>query len=205
MPIPRSIPHSYRQSVSQAAGDSSGTTPLTTSPSSSPSPFPFSPITSTNPASYISQVTDVTTPSSASLNSNPPAPYPAQMYLPYPSVPPPSLSSSAGSSTLSDSQTHSPTDLRESRGSRPSARIAETGNLRDISTSRSRRGSATFSQPASPSTNSRVTLPRSPVSNNISFRNGGGGELQRSLSSHRIAETGTLSRRGGNAVGKADG
>ncbi|KAF8520928.1 hypothetical protein BU17DRAFT_34514, partial [Hysterangium stoloniferum] len=134
LPIPRPSSHLNRPNSSQAGPDDpSVTTPLSNSPSSSPSPYPFSPLTNVNPASYISNATHVTTPSSASLHSTPPAPFPAQtsMSLSYPSVPPPSLSSSLGSPIPSIS--HSPTEARGSRNSRPCARVAEVGNLRDIS------------------------------------------------------------------------
>jgi hypothetical protein len=99
MPIPRPSSQIHRPVYS---GPSENTTPLSHSPSSSDSPFPFSPVISPNPASYVSNATNVTTPpSSASLNSNPPAPYPSSARtLSYPSVPPPSLSSSFGSPTV---------------------------------------------------------------------------------------------------------
>lgn len=95
VPIPRPSSRIHRPTQTPSEVD----TPLSHSPSSD-SQFPFSPVTSTNSASYISNNTGVTTPpSSASLNSNPPAAYPGTSAhtLSYPSVPPPSLSSSFGS------------------------------------------------------------------------------------------------------------
>ena len=82
---------------------------LTSSSVDSPSPVPspyldLSPVLSALPASYASGATHLTTPpSSASLRDTPPAPYgtpgasAAVVGLSYPSVPPPSLSSSLGS------------------------------------------------------------------------------------------------------------
>lgn len=99
VPIPR--PSSTVHRPNNLTSESN--TPLSHSASSSDSPFPFSPVTSTNPASVMSNNTNLTSPpSSASLNSNPPAPYPAsaQHTLSYPSVPPPSLSSSFGSPSV---------------------------------------------------------------------------------------------------------
>ena len=199
VPIPRPPSQLHRPNTLQpAADDSSTSTPLTNSPSSSPSPFPFSPVTNAHPASYISNVTQLTTPSSAgaSLHSTPPPPFPAQasLSLTYPSVPPPSLSSSLGSPNFPYS--HSPTDNRGSRSSRPCARVAEVGNLRDISRSRSRRGSLadSRSQPESPNLNG--VLPHSPVGGMSLHSPGTSSDpLLRSSSSHRVAETGTLSRR----------
>ncbi|KAF8588197.1 hypothetical protein K439DRAFT_1630041 [Ramaria rubella] len=199
VPIPRPPSQVHRPNTSQAVADDSATTPLTTSPSSSPSPFPFSPVTNTHPASYISNATQVTTPSSAaaSLHSTPPPPFPAQapLSLSYPSVPPPSLSSSLGSPTFPYS--HSPTDTRGTRSSRPCARVAEVGNLRDISRSRSRRGSLaeSHSQPGSPILHAASThSPNGSLS--LHSRNGSLNDPSpRSPSSHRVAETGTLSPR----------
>ncbi|KIJ15078.1 hypothetical protein PAXINDRAFT_169284 [Paxillus involutus ATCC 200175] len=100
VPIPR--PSS---SIHRVLNNVSGTnTPLSHSPSSTESPFPFSPVMSTHPGSLLSNGTQLTTPpSSASLHSNPPAPYPVSNAhtLTYPSVPPPSLSSSYGSPVIS--------------------------------------------------------------------------------------------------------
>ncbi len=126
----------------------------THSPVSVESPYTFSPgFNSTNPASYVSNATNFTTPpSSTSLTSNPPLPYPLQHpTLSYPSVPPPSLSSSLGSPIIpyhtATGGVPDPLDLglnhhrRNSsarrRGS-TTARVAETGSLRDISENRSR-------------------------------------------------------------------
>lgn len=162
VPIPRPSPVHHRP----LNHPSETTTPLSRSPSSTESPFVFSP-TATNPASYTSNGTHSTTPpSSASLTSNPPPPYPVPNphALTYPSVPPPSLSSSYGSPVISYvPNTSSPVDslrpngrlgldrrtvesgvLRNGLSRRASvdrgARIAETGTL----VPRSRAGSQNF-------------------------------------------------------------
>jgi hypothetical protein len=128
-------------------------TPLSHSPSSSESQSPFSPITSTNPASFLSNNTNLTSPpSSGSLNSNPPAPYGAiSRVLSYPSVPPPSLSSSYGSPTVSYHMPHrdhslspvEPLNWHDPNARRGSfdRRIAESGSLMNMSHTNSRRGS----------------------------------------------------------------
>lgn len=107
VPIPRPphgvpIPRPSSQIHRPTHGPSDGNTPLSHSPSSSESPSPFSPLTSTNPASLVSNTTNLTTPpSSASFNYNPAIPYSSSVRnLSYPSVPPPSLSSSFGSPTI---------------------------------------------------------------------------------------------------------
>lgn len=97
MPIPRQA----QTRRAHASVSSIPETPLSHSPSSasaSDSPY-ISPVLSALPESYASAATQLTTPpSSASLQSNPPALYPlAPPPLSYPSVPPPSLSSSLGS------------------------------------------------------------------------------------------------------------
>ena len=148
VPIPR--PSSVPRPINIASEVS---TPLSHSPSSSDSPFPFSPATSTNTASYISTHTNLTSPpTSISLHTDPimslGTPFRA---LSYPSVPPPSLSSSFGSPTvlyhmpLRD-HSHSPTEplsRRNSNARRGSIdrRVAETGSLRSRSGNVSRRGS----------------------------------------------------------------
>ncbi|KAK7047860.1 hypothetical protein VNI00_006188 [Paramarasmius palmivorus] len=82
-------------------------TPLSHSPTSgssvSESPYTFSPGISTNPASFVSNGTNVTTPPSSASNAiNSPVMYGAPSRgLSYPSVPPPSLSSSFGSPSIS--------------------------------------------------------------------------------------------------------
>jgi len=128
MPIPRPS-SSIRRPINNT---SESTTPLSHSPSSTESPFPFSPL-ATNPASYVSNGTHLTTPpSSASLSSNLPPPYPAPNphALTYPSVPPPSLSSSYGSPVIShrENSTASADALRTSGSDR---RIAESGTFRN--------------------------------------------------------------------------
>ncbi|GJJ10709.1 hypothetical protein Clacol_004936 [Clathrus columnatus] len=206
LPIPRNNTTLHRANATQTPNDNSSMdTPLTNSPSSSPSPFPFSPLTQINPASYISNATHLTTPSSASLHSAPPPPFPAPapLSLSYPSVPPPSLSSSLGSQFTSMSQ--SPTDTRSPRSGRAGVRVAEVGNLRDLSRSRSRRGSTTEqrSLPPSPALNG-TSLPAIPIVVNPS-RNGINNEpIARPSSSHRVAETGVL-RRNGTATGDHTG
>lgn len=158
VPIPRPLAASRR---TQTLGASVSFTESPLSPSSvdSASASPdLSPVLSALPASYASGATHLTTPaSSASLRETPPAPYgtpgagAAVMGLSYPSVPPPSLSSSLGSPVV---MTHIPSPgpgprhghLSERRfshgqGSRRTsvergARIAETGSL-----ARSRAGS----------------------------------------------------------------
>ncbi|KAH7924383.1 hypothetical protein BV22DRAFT_1066924 [Leucogyrophana mollusca] len=147
VPIPRPPSQIHRPSH-----NTSGTnTPLSHSPSSSESPFPFSPVVSANPASFVSNGTHLTTPpSSASLSSNPPAPFPVALHtLSYPSVPPPSLSSSFGSPVVSylPQRDHSlspiePLSRRDSnaRGTLD-RRISEQATYRTFSRSHSRRGS----------------------------------------------------------------
>ncbi|KAF6757631.1 hypothetical protein DFP72DRAFT_1044093 [Ephemerocybe angulata] len=99
VPIPRP--------PSQLHRPSDLTTPLSQSPgSSSDAPFPFSPPTSRssgNPASYVSTATNVTSPlSPASFNHQQQmaVAVPLGRGLSYPSVPPPSLSSSFGSPNI---------------------------------------------------------------------------------------------------------
>lgn len=110
VPIPRPSSRIYRPTNHAPSGSS---TPLSHSPASPASPY-ISPLTSpsapaTHPhanggASATSAGTALTTPaSSASLHATPPVPYAAPLgpggarILSYPSVPPPSLSSSFGS------------------------------------------------------------------------------------------------------------
>ena len=150
-PTPVPIPRPPSQIHRPANGISEASTPLSHSPSSvsSSSPFPLSPPTaSPMPASYTSATTTLTTPpSSASLTSNPPVPYPgAVTNLSYPSVPPPSLSSSFGSPSTTFhinsvytrrdgaaengafSRSHSQGHSRRASVER-GARVAETGTL----------------------------------------------------------------------------
>jgi hypothetical protein len=104
--------------------------------------------------SYVSANTNTTTPpSSASLQLHPPAPYPMPPpSLSYPSVPPPSLSSSLGSPVISlhmpnrdlPSPVEPATIIRRPspnlhRNSVSERRVVESGNLHEIT--RSRRGS----------------------------------------------------------------
>ena len=145
MPIPRPVSQMHR---SHKVTPSIPETPVSHSPSSADSPYPLSPVLSANPESYVSHMTNLTTPpSSASLQSNPPAPYPmAPPSLSYPSVPPPSLSSSLGSPVISFHgplrEPPSPIDPLSRNGSvhirrmSNDRRVAESGNLRDLSRSR---------------------------------------------------------------------
>ncbi|KZT00642.1 uncharacterized protein LAESUDRAFT_530964 [Laetiporus sulphureus 93-53] len=160
VPIPRPPSQVHRP----ANNLSETTTPLSHSPSSSSSsPFPFSPSSvSPLPNSYASATTAITTPpSSASLTSNPPPPYPgAATTLSYPSVPPPSLSSSFGSPStsfhmpapppISFAREDGPPSPVSPLGSRAHSfhhrrsfdrHVAETGNLRSVSRGHSRRAS----------------------------------------------------------------
>jgi hypothetical protein len=143
------------------------------------SPYTFSPANGThNPASYASAATNFTTPpSSTSLTSNPPMPYPLPpTTLSYPSVPPPSLSSSLGSPVIQYHPTTGgapdPLDLGLNRHRRnsstrrrgsTSARVAETGSLRDISESRSRSRRESINS-ANPSTTPPSATSRYPAS-----------------------------------------
>ena len=146
MPIPRPTLHVHRP------GNRSGhNTPLSHSPSSSESSIPFSPLTNTN--SLVSPSTNVTTPPSSYSyhNSELTVAQGVPRTLTYPSVPPPSLSSSFGSPTISY-HVHSPIESlsrrnsgvwrssewrvtgRSGEGSRRNsiergARVAETGTL----------------------------------------------------------------------------
>lgn len=105
VPIPR-LPVSHAHRPTNNTSESN--TPLSHSPSSSESPFPFSPIgSSTNPASFLSSTTNITTPPSSLTNANVST---TMSYnnrgLSYPSVPPPSLSSSFGSPSVSYHMPH---------------------------------------------------------------------------------------------------
>lgn len=170
VPIPRTSSQIYRP-VNQTNSETG--TPFSHSPPSSEASFLFSPTPSITPASYTSSGTALTSPgTSASVNSNAPITFGINVNtrtLTYPSVPPPSLSSSFGSPSFSLSPVE-PLSRRNSnarRGSfdwRPStslageasvvrgsgqsrrasvergARIAETGTL----VPRSRAGSQSF-------------------------------------------------------------
>jgi len=158
VPIPRPPSQIHRPGADQPYLSPEASTPLSHSPSSSSveSPFPFSPVTTTHPTSFVSNGTHLTTPpSSVSLNSNAPivGPYPGMSMaapaqgLSYPSVPPPSLSSSFGSPVISyvphREASHSPVEPLSRRNSNAQqqqqmgrrrsvdrgGRIAETGML----------------------------------------------------------------------------
>lgn len=92
VPIPRPSSQIHRPRMDQV---SEASTPLSHSPaSSSESPFPLSPVR----ASFASINTQITSPSSSSVNSNPPLVIGTpRTTLTYPTNPPPSLSSSFGS------------------------------------------------------------------------------------------------------------
>ncbi|KAF8886129.1 hypothetical protein BD779DRAFT_1441837 [Infundibulicybe gibba] len=151
VPIPRPPSQIHRPSNNL----SESTTPLSHSPSSSDSPFPFSPVTSTNPASFLSNNTNITSPpSSLSFNSaNAVIHGVVSRGLSYPSVPPPSLSSSFGSPSVSThmphrEHSHSPAESLSRRNSNPRRgsldwRVADSGSFRSIGHSRgnSRRSS----------------------------------------------------------------
>ncbi|TBU31425.1 hypothetical protein BD309DRAFT_956849 [Dichomitus squalens] len=154
VPIPRP-PSQIRRPANTISSES--TTPLSHSPSSvSTSPFPFSPVTTSPfPASYTSAVTNLTTPPSIGSVAVSPPTFTAggTRMLSYPSVPPPSLSSSFGSPSTSLHQTwttshpisstsqdhdgtpspvesfHSRRNSFNRRGS-SERRVAETGRLR---------------------------------------------------------------------------
>ncbi|KAG6909928.1 hypothetical protein DXG01_014450 [Tephrocybe rancida] len=134
VPIPRPSSRIHR-AVNQT---SDGNTPLSHSPSSSESPFPFSP--ATDHGSFTSPNTNITSPpSSFSYNSNVGAGVSFHpRTLTYPSVPPPSLSSSFGSPTVSYHMSHgenSPIEpsSRRNSGTRRGAdwRVADSGSRRN--------------------------------------------------------------------------
>jgi coiled-coil domain-containing protein 6 len=146
VPIPRPAAQIRRVSSNNI---SEGNTPLSHSPSSSSdSPFPFSPVTSPNPTSYVSVSSNVTSPPT-SYNANGVTFGAPSRGLTYPSVPPPSLSSSFGSPTVSYHMSHrdhslSPVEPQSRRNSirrGGGARVAESGSLWSRSTSQSRRNS----------------------------------------------------------------
>lgn len=138
VPIPRPSSSIHRP-VNQS---SETTTPLSRSPSSaeSRSPFPLSPVMSAHvpgSGSLVSNGTHVTTPSSSSVHSGVvPGTYGVHA-LTYPSVPPPSLSSSYGSPVVSYfPRGESPAEGLSRRGSGvhgPGAgwRHARSGSRRD--------------------------------------------------------------------------
>ncbi|KAF8156812.1 hypothetical protein B0H34DRAFT_710644 [Crassisporium funariophilum] len=172
VPIPRppSQIHRPKNNIS-----SESNTPLSHSPSSASadSLYPFSPVASSstspsfaNPASFVSVSTNITSPpSSGSFNNNGGMGMgysfsTSSRGLSYPSVPPPSLSSSFGSPTVGmfQGRDHSmspvePLSRRNSnaaangnvgitrRGSIDRSRVAETGSLRNIGGAGSRRAS----------------------------------------------------------------
>ena len=102
VPIPR-LPISQAHRPTNNTSETN--TPLSHSPSSSESPFPFSPIGSTNPASFLSSTTNITSPASSLTNASTTMTY-NNRGLSYPSVPPPSLSSSFGSPSVSFHMPH---------------------------------------------------------------------------------------------------
>ncbi|KAA1478148.1 hypothetical protein DENSPDRAFT_861789 [Dentipellis sp. KUC8613] len=173
VPIPRPPSQIHRP----FSNLSESNTPISHSPSSSESPFLSSPMTSTNPASLISNQTQMTTPpSSASLALASLQTVPGHPQLSYPSVPPPSLSSSFGSPNIHRDASTSPMEPHASRwngvrrgsfdrrpipdvrnGSRShsrresverGARIAETGQLYPRSRTNSIASDAIFPVPS---------------------------------------------------------
>ncbi|KAJ7253775.1 hypothetical protein B0H12DRAFT_1116555 [Mycena haematopus] len=145
VPIPRP-PTQLRRAGSNT---SEGNTPLSHSPSSSSdSPFPFSPVTSPNPTSSYVSVSSIVTSPPTSYNLGGVTFGAPSRGLSYPSVPPPSLSSSFGSPTVSyhmhmPQRDHSlsPVEPQSRRNSiRRGARVAESGSLHR-SSSQSRRNS----------------------------------------------------------------
>ncbi|KAJ7255379.1 hypothetical protein C8J57DRAFT_1346339 [Mycena rebaudengoi] len=145
VPIPRPASQVRRAGSNNF---SEGNTPLSHSPSSSSdSPFPFSPITSPGAAS-LSLTSNLTSPPT-SFNPGGVTFGAPSRGLTYPSVPPPSLSSSFGSPTVSYHMPHrdrdhslSPVEPQSRRNSvrRNGARVVESGSLRG-GASHSRRGS----------------------------------------------------------------
>ncbi|KAF8217690.1 hypothetical protein K438DRAFT_1795492 [Mycena galopus ATCC 62051] len=146
VPIPRPPTQMRRVNSSNI---SEGNTPLSHSPSSSSdSPFPFSPVTSPNPTgSYVSVSSIVTSPPTSYNPGGVTFGAPSRG-LTYPSVPPPSLSSSFGSPTVSYHFPHrdnslSPVEPQSRRNSirrGGGARVVESGSLHR-SSSQSRRNS----------------------------------------------------------------
>ncbi len=156
MPIPISRSSTQTHRAPQHAPLSSSTTPNTSSPASLQSPFPFSPTTSSHPPSNIggttsssstgsvvggdvspvlptgtSYLTQITTPPSSTsplLHLGDGTTFAPQ--LSYPLVPPPSLSSSLGSPVYSRRNSFGHSGRRTSMD-RGSARVAETGSLRN--------------------------------------------------------------------------
>ena len=121
VPIPRPS-SSIRRPLNSTSSET--TTPLSHSPSSMESPFPFSPVAPAG-SSVLSNGTQLTTPpSSSSVHSGgvgPPYAVSGVHALTYPSVPPPSLSSSYGSpvvSYLPQRESTSPVEPLSRRGSR---------------------------------------------------------------------------------------
>ncbi|KAF9527411.1 hypothetical protein CPB83DRAFT_394877 [Crepidotus variabilis] len=138
---PRHLPLSSIEDEEILVG-TMGSTPSSTSIDSH-SPYPLSPESSSasfNPGSYVSTSTNITSPPSSLSMAMPTFAIP-QRGLTYPSVPPPSLSSSFGSTVSSfRDPSLSPTEPRSRRnsnagmrrGSIPNGRVAETGSLRSL-------------------------------------------------------------------------
>ncbi|KAJ7054478.1 hypothetical protein C8F01DRAFT_1163508 [Mycena amicta] len=138
VPIPRPATQTQMRARVHNNNVSEGNTPLSHSPSSSSdSPFPFSPVTSPHPTSYISINSNLTSPPT-SYNPNGVTFATPSRGLSYPSVPPPSLSSSFGSPTVSYHMPHrerdhslSPVEPQSRRNSiRRGARVVESGHRR---------------------------------------------------------------------------
>ncbi|TRM60447.1 hypothetical protein BD626DRAFT_505397 [Schizophyllum amplum] len=157
VPIPRPASQ-IRRPVNQS---SESTTSLSYSPSSPESPYAFSPL-HTNSASFVSTTTNMTSPPSFTAPHTwgaGPGTNTASSSLTYPSVPPPSLSSSFGSPTASTCLLANAIlreELKRFRG-----RVAETGSLADISRSHShsRRSSVDRGHPKLDSATERRVTP----------------------------------------------
>jgi hypothetical protein len=136
VPIPRPPSQIHRPSN----GGSDGNPPLSHSPSSSESPFPFSPMT--NPTSLTSPKTNITSPpTSLSFNATTVAYGTPSRGLSYPSVPPPSLSSSFGSPSVSLHMPHRDSSLSPIEPLSRRNSNAWRGDWRGRSGETSRRGS----------------------------------------------------------------
>jgi len=164
VPIPRPASQLCRPTHNNISETS---TPFSHSPSSadSPSPFPFSPVVPTNPASYISANTSITSPGSSESWTIHHAMV-APQTLTYPSVPPPSLASSVGSPTMSTLHQNGYSPL-------------EPASRRDSFT---RRGSASR---VVESANPWISNPSGSTSHRVGLERGGS----------RVAETGQLAQR----------
>ncbi|KAG7097849.1 hypothetical protein E1B28_005164 [Marasmius oreades] len=190
VPIPRP-PSQIHRPINSIS--SQGNTPLSHSPTSvaSESPYTFSPpgALSTDPASLVSNGTNVTTPpSSASIHNHyHGSGYRSAVSLSYPSVPPPSLSSSFGSPNISyymGREWDRDRDRDRDNGTGVGARDLSLSPIEPLSLSR--RSSIATGRRGSITTDWRVAETgslRGGISRRGSVERGG-----------RVAETGTLVR-----------